>query len=344
MPKIETVTSTRKVQPAAQDSMFISYSPQGAVPPSEKAGTQFEIEMIVDAINYHENGDETDPACCTGDSPCETRIYLVGRQRDLAKQVMTARDEQTQQVAEERKAETVARNTPGNGVVADPASDKQIAYIETLVRQHDTSKIGTFPARTLAQIQKGEEVSKGRASKLIEVLKRQPKIQDVTHPAATPEGPAASAAQMGFLRTLCAEQGEEVRTWYTKQAASDEISRLLKARDGAPKTQVRTGGITEDGMYQTKDGSVYKVQIAKQGSGRLYAKKLTEHQAEDGTISWSFEFAKGAVHRLQASDKMTLEQAQEFGKLYGVCCRCAADLTDEESIARGMGPKCAGKM
>ncbi len=41
---------------------------------------------------------------------------------------------------------------------------------------------------------------------------------------------------------------------------------------------------------------------------------------------------------------MTLEQAQEFGKLYGVCCRCAADLTDEDSIARGMGPVCAGKM
>ncbi len=60
---------------------------QGAVPPSEKAGLDFAIEMTVDAINYHENGDETDPACCTGDNPCDTRIFLVKRQRELSAQI-----------------------------------------------------------------------------------------------------------------------------------------------------------------------------------------------------------------------------------------------------------------
>ncbi|QNJ57642.1 hypothetical protein SEA_KEANU_36 [Streptomyces phage Keanu] len=341
MPKLSQPATARKVQPAAQDAMFISYTPQGAVPPSEKAGVEFEIEMVLDAIEYHENGDETDPACCTGDNPCDTRIFLVGRQRDLAKKALAARTSPTTPVVEDEAPRTPAGNGTGSArPVADPASPKQIAYIETLVRQHDTSAIGTFPARTLAQIQKGEEVSKGRASKLIEVLKRQPKQVEEIHNAATPAGPAASAAQLGFLRTLCSEQGEEVRTSYTKQEASDEITRLLKARDEAPKGQVRTtGGVTEDGMYQTPDGTVYKVQIAKQGSGRLYAKKLTEH--EDG---WSFEYAAGAMRNLTADMKMSLADAQEFGKLYGVCCRCAADLTDEDSIARGMGPICAGKM
>lgn len=344
MPKITTTPQVSKVQPAAQDRLFIDYTPQGAVPPSEKAGIDFELEMILDAITYHENGDETDKPCCTGEAPCETRIYLVGRQRDLAKQIIGAREEQTVAVAEERKAEQVARNTPGNGVVADPASPKQIAYIETLVRQHDTSKIGTFPARTLAQIQDGQEVSKGRASKLIEVLKRQPKQVEEIHNAAVPAGPAASAAQIGFLRTLCEEQGEEIRTSYTKQDASDEITRLLKAREEGPKAGVRIGSkVTEDGMYQTSDGTVYKVQIAKNGSGRLYAKQLTEHKTEDGS-SWSFEYVSGAIGRLTPADKMSLEQAQEFGKLYGVCCRCAADLTDEKSIEAGIGPICAGKM
>jgi hypothetical protein len=343
MPKLSQPATTRKVQPAAQDSMFISYSPKGAVPPSEKAGVDFEIEMVLDAIDYHENGDETDPACCTGENPCKTRIFLVGRQRDLAKKALVARDEKILAEREEIKAQTSGGSGPAR--VADPATPAQIGYINTLVGQHDTSKIGTFPGRTLAQIQKGEEVSKGRASKLIEVLKRQPKQVEEIHNAATPAGPAASAAQIGFLRTLCSEQGEEIRTSYTKAEASAEITRLLKNREEAPKTPAKqAGGVTEDGMYRTPDGTVYKVQIAKQGSGRLYAKKLTEYKREDGTSEWSFEFAKGAMRSLTADMKMSLADAQEFGKLYGVCCRCAADLTDEASIERGMGPICAGKM
>jgi biotin carboxyl carrier protein len=321
----------------------------GAVPPSENAGLQFEIDMVVDAINYHENGDETDPACCTGDEPCKTRIFLIGRQRDLATKMVGDRDaaraEYQAEVKEEIRAESVARSTPGNGIVADPASPAQVAYITSLAIQHDTSKIGTFPARTLAAIQDGQEVSKGRASRLIEVMKRQPKISAPIHQAETPAGPAASPAQIGFLRTLTAEHGEEIRTSYTKQEASDEITRLLTAREDAKKARTQTGPkVTEDGMYRTSDGTIYKVQIAKNGSGRLYAKKLTEFAREDGGTEWAFEIAKGAIFRLTPADKMTLADAQEFGKLYGVCCRCAADLTDEKSIERGMGPDCAGKM
>lgn len=331
MPKFQMITSGGNLQ--------------GIVPPSEDAGKQFQIDMLVDAINFHQNGDDEDGPCCTGENPCKTRIWLVQRQREIAGTVVAereaAREEFATQVRETQRAERVARQTPGNGVVADPASDKQIAFVTSLIRQHDTSKIGTFPRRTLDQIQRGEEVSKRRASSLIEVLRRQPKIQAEIHQADTPAGPSASPAQLGFLRTLCAEQGEEIRTSYTKQEASDEITRLLENRD---KPQVRTSGrITEDGMY-IKDDVVYKVQIAKNGSGRLYAKQLIEHKAENGNSSWSFEYAAGAINRLNPADKMSLEQAQEFGKLYGVCCRCAADLTDEESIARGMGPICAGKM
>lgn len=33
--------------------------------------------------------------------------------------------------------------------------------------------------------------------------------------------------------------------------------------------------------------------------------------------------------------RMTLEQAKQYGHLYGVCVRCSATLTDEESIAAG---------
>ena len=83
------------------------------------------------------------------------------------------------------------------------------------------------------------------------------------------------------------------------------------------------------------NGEVYKVQRAVHGSGYLYAKRLTE----DGFVR-----APGRVALLGAiGRKMTLEEAAAYRKLYGVCCRCGATLTDEASIAAGIGPICAEK-
>ncbi len=86
------------------------------------------------------------------------------------------------------------------------------------------------------------------------------------------------------------------------------------------------------GMYR-KDGQIYKVQIAVHGSGKPYAKRLLE--------GGGFEYAQGVVRQLNPSEMMTLAEAKEFGALYGVCCVCGATLTDENSIAAGIGPVCA---
>jgi hypothetical protein len=315
----------------------------GALPPTEQAGNEFQLRMILDALDYHENGDDEDPACCTGDAPCETRIFLVGQQRKLAGVMIGEREEQIEAVkAKTKKIAQAGPQTSGTGRVANPASYKQIQFIKGLNEQHDTDKIGTFPRRTLDQILADQEVSKGRASSLIEVLLRQPKRTPdpiVPTPAA---GPAPSDAQISFLQTLAEENGEDVPAVRTRQEASDEIGRLVQAREDRKTNgsvpQIRTPRVTEDGMYRTSDGTIYKVQIAKNGSGRLYAKKLTEDEG-----SWSFQFAAGAIVRLRPADKMTREQAQEFGRLYGVCCRCGADLTDEKSIAEGIGPICGDR-
>lgn len=104
--------------------------------------------------------------------------------------------------------------------------------------------------------------------------------------------------------------------------------------------------VTEAGMYR-QDGVIYKVQKAVHGSGHLYAKRLVL-AGEIGTTglgstSAHFEYAAGMIRKLYAEDRMTLEDAKEFGHLYGVCCKCGATLTDENSIAAGIGPICAGK-
>lgn len=96
--------------------------------------------------------------------------------------------------------------------------------------------------------------------------------------------------------------------------------------------------ITQDGFYKRGD-DIFKVQVAVHGSGNLYAKRLIVH--EHGSASW--EYAPGVVRTLREDERLTLEQAQEFGRLYGVCGICGRTLTDEGSIADGIGPICAGK-
>ena len=106
----------------------------------------------------------------------------------------------------------------------------------------------------------------------------------------------------------------------------------------------------------TADGRIFKVQRAVNGSGNLYAKELLTEavghcggcEACDGedlclTYDARFEYAAGAMRLLSAETAMSLEQAKTYGALYGTCCACGRTLTDEASIAAGIGPVCAEK-
>lgn len=118
---------------------------------------------------------------------------------------------------------------------------------------------------------------------------------------------------------------DEYLAWYARQAAG-----------GSPVTVVApVSKPVTDGLYRMADGTIAKVQIAKNGSGNLYAKRLV--------VGEGFAYEPGLIRRLTADMRMTLEEAAEFGKLYGVCCVCGRDLTDEASIAAGIGPVCAGR-
>jgi hypothetical protein len=143
----------------------------------------------------------------------------------------------------------------------------------------------------------------------------------------------------------------------TVAGARTMIERLL----AMPRGQVvRHGTVTEDGMYRNpQTGEIFKVQWNRaSGDGRrLYAKQLV--LSIDGG-EWSriplepvapapvkvdarFEYAAGALQRLRPEWKMTRDEAKAFGALYGTCCVCGRTLTDEQSIADGIGPVCGSK-
>lgn len=119
----------------------------------------------------------------------------------------------------------------------------------------------------------------------------------------------------------------------------------------------RVDPVTE-GYYKVGD-TIYKVQRAVHGSQNLYAKelvlynipfadsefeKLPDFMKDGRTVHHGkWEYARGAIRRIRSEHKLSIEECLQFGKLYGVCVRCARTLTKEESIARGMGDVCAGK-
>lgn len=162
----------------------------------------------------------------------------------------------------------------------------------------------------------------------------------------------ATEKQINFLIKLMDERNlpwsQSTLDKFSKRDASKMISDLLNGpkpvrKVAAPKTTVPADDkVTEAGMYRNpKTDEIFKVQVAVHGSGHLYAKRLVvEGEGDDAEVY--FEMARGAIFKLRASMKMTMEEAKAFGALYGTCISCARTLTDEDSIYNGYGKKCAG--
>lgn len=123
----------------------------------------------------------------------------------------------------------------------------------------------------------------------------------------------------------------------TLKSGNERIRIQLEAK--TPKTPKDE---LTDGMYRTPDGNIYKLQWNREKTN-LYGKILETSKDEDGTVYASFEYAPGITRRLTLDNKMTLEEAKEYGALYGTCCVCARTLTNEASIEAGIGPICASK-
>lgn len=122
---------------------------------------------------------------------------------------------------------------------------------------------------------------------------------------------------------------------------------VLATDNPPPRLPAQVHNLITEGMWTTEDGKrIFKVQIAHHGSGQLYTKELVEEKFSDDVPSvWEFQMFRGGMTFLRKTAgirQMSLEEAMEFGRLYGICCKCGRVLTNEESIALGIGPICRG--
>lgn len=199
--------------------------------------------------------------------------------------------------------------------------------------------------------------------------------QTHTAPSMSPASfkQAAAVAKMRNLKVVNNVVGAWLTEWDNGSQTAWNASRILsylmdadtpwRPRETTP-APAKGPAPTEPGMYRTPAGELYRVQAARTGERRLYAKLLVitprTEWVDDGTADGaevpvvseltgkqindaSFEFVRGAIFRLTADMLLTVEQAQEIGRHFAICIRCGAVLEDPTSIERGQGPTCYGK-
>lgn len=147
----------------------------------------------------------------------------------------------------------------------------------------------------------------------------------------------ASERQVSFIKTLIAER-EYTEAIDIANLKSSDASALIGSLLKMPRVIAGSGRPVHDddlelGVYHTPEGAIYRVHKSRE-TGRLYAKMFDIEEMK-------FVYSAGAMRFLTPEMKMTLAEAKQFGVETGICCVCGAYLTDDKSVAEGIGPVCA---
>lgn len=160
----------------------------------------------------------------------------------------------------------------------------------------------------------------------------------------------ATDAQVGFIGRLSEQAGAERALRLLIDNFSVVSPRDLSVRDASryidllkPVAQQATNtrrvlqeaqaavDPLEPGIYQ-RDSDVVKVYPSQRG--HLLAKVLRDSE---------WEYLGAAARFVTADMRMSVEQAQAFGHAFGICCCCGRMLSNDESVALGIGPICRKK-
>jgi Family of unknown function (DUF6011) len=153
-----------------------------------------------------------------------------------------------------------------------------------------------------------------------------------------PKDPA-SPAQVSFLKSLLSKKQVEeqwlkvaearLEAGITKDVASQMIE-WFKAQPDLPKAALT---VLPNGVYETHGAEVFVVKTSKT-SGKPYAMKW---------VGTRYVYEVGHYRYLLANNPapLSLAQAAVLGIDSGYCVICGRELSDEKSLAAGIGPVCA---
>lgn len=157
----------------------------------------------------------------------------------------------------------------------------------------------------------------------------------------------ASDKQVNLIRRLCDEQGIDLFEFANGVLEENDFdtSHLTGGRDGTasqlitalfaakPAREGTTKVDPEEGLYRVED-EIVRIKLSK--SGNWYA-QLAMKRPGRTTFTWEY-----LGKRINMTDSQAMTTA-EAGQYLGYCMLCNAELTDPDSIARGIGPVCAKK-
>lgn len=139
--------------------------------------------------------------------------------------------------------------------------------------------------------------------------------------------------EQGFARTAASAFITKYKD--TPTAAEDA------AAPGASTEERSATPEVDAGRYAVVHQGVLKFYRVSKGKGRWAGRTFVEVQASDTRYPLQSAFTRNEVLALIAENP--LEAEQRYGQELGKCSRCGLTLTDEESRAYGIGPKCRSK-
>lgn len=229
----------------------------------------------------------------------------------------------------------------GNGYVRT-ISEAQVRLIMRLIKERDLTNLTLIPGQTINPAEIRTMGVKGGTA-LIDKLFSCPvkaSVSDKKEIKGTEKQIDWITKGLNGKPSLLAERGilEEsdikalyIRCDYLARNIISELIAMPKAVSKKEETQ-KASEILSEGMYKRNE-KIFKVYYNQAGT-RLLAKEL---------IDGSFEYQGIASRFVKPEDRMTLDEAKAYGRVTGTCCVCSRRLTDEMSIAEGIGPICASK-
>tara|TARA_R110002110_G_scaffold279890_3_gene494735 strand:+ start:1273 stop:1770 length:498 start_codon:yes stop_codon:yes gene_type:complete len=142
-----------------------------------------------------------------------------------------------------------------------------------------------------------------------------------------------------FAKSLASAHKRYGKLTERQEAAARSMHTKCSARTAA-REAAKNIPAPKVGFYCTADGMFYRVQSNK-AKTNVYAKEL--QTSGSGKPFWKY-VGRLPFASLNNDVRLTAVQAAEFGHTHGACLICMKELTDPESVARGIGPVCATRL
>jgi hypothetical protein len=218
--------------------------------------------------------------------------------------------------------------------VTKPMSEKQETLLRRLVAERDPAN--PYVAGALDKLAETPVlISAKTASKMIDTL------------VAIKADPAKKPARRNSYDGICIECGGEVPAgtghivqidgrWKTVHSTS------AHCLTDAAKAAMEADRVDEPGLYKHEvDGIpiVYRVRTART-TKRLYGELVVPPATADDKVE--FLYNGKAMAFLRKSNRLTWQEARDFGAAYGACIACGRTLEDPRSLVQQYGATCAG--